>query len=314
MEKKCIGIDVGGTTVKIGIFETDGTLVYKWEVPSRKEENGAYILPDVAASIRKKLNEQGIPMDAVIGAGMGFPGPVQPDGYVEVCVNLGWRDLNPQKILSELLDGMPVRSGNDANVAALGEMWQGGGKGYKNLVMVTLGTGVGGGVVINGKVVSGAHGAGGEIGHITVPDPEKAPCSCGKCGCLEQYASANGIVRVTKKRLLEMDTESLLRGASTITCKDVFDAARQQDAFAVETLELIFDYLGEAIASICCVCDPQYVIFGGGVSRQGEFLLEGVKRHFEKYAFHACKSVQFRQATLGNDAGMYGAFRLLLLN
>ena len=169
-------------------------------------------------------------------------------------------------------------------------------------------------MVINGKVVSGAHGAGGEIGHITVPDPEKAPCSCGKCGCLEQYASANGIVRVTKKRLLEMDTESLLRGASTITCKDVFDAARQQDAFAVETLELIFDYLGEAIASICCVCDPQYVIFGGGVSRQGEFLLEGVKRHFEKYAFHACKSVQFRQATLGNDAGMYGAFRLLLLN
>ena len=146
MEKKCIGIDVGGTTVKIGIFETDGTLVYKWEVPSRKEENGAYILPDVAASIRKKLNERGIPMDAVIGAGMGFPGPVQPDGYVEVCVNLGWRDLNPQKILSELLDGMPVRSGNDANVAALGEMWQGGGKGCHDIVMVTLGTGVGGGV------------------------------------------------------------------------------------------------------------------------------------------------------------------------
>ena len=168
MEKKCIGIDVGGTTVKIGIFETDGTLVYKWEVPSRKEENGAYILPDVAASIRKKLNERGIPMDAVIGAGMGFPGPVQPDGYVEVCVNLGWRDLNPQKILSELLDGMPVRSGNDANVAALGEMWQGGGKGCHDIVMVTLGTGVGGGIIINGKIVTGSNGAGGEIGHIHI--------------------------------------------------------------------------------------------------------------------------------------------------
>ena len=154
MEKKCIGIDVGGTTVKIGIFETDGTLVYKWEVPSRKEENGAYILPDVAASIRKKLNERGIPMDAVIGAGMGFPGPVQPDGYVEVCVNLGWRDLNPQKILSELLDGMPVRSGNDANVAALGEMWQGGGKGYSDIIMITLGTGVGGGVILDQKILS----------------------------------------------------------------------------------------------------------------------------------------------------------------
>ncbi len=168
MEKKCIGIDVGGTTVKIGIFETDGTLVYKWEVPSRKEENGAYILPDVAASIRKKLNERGIPMDAVIGAGMGFPGPVQPDGYVEVCVNLGWRDLNPQKILSELLDGMPVRSGNDANVAALGEMWQGGGKGCHDIVMVTLGTGVGGGVVHDQKIVAGRHGLGGEIGHASL--------------------------------------------------------------------------------------------------------------------------------------------------
>ena len=211
MEKKCIGIDVGGTTVKIGIFETDGTLVYKWEVPSRKEENGAYILPDVAASIRKKLNERGIPMDAVIGAGMGFPGPVQPDGYVEVCVNLGWRDLNPQKILSELLDGMPVRSGNDANVAALGEMWQGGGKGCHDIVMVTLGTGVGGGVVHDQKIVAGRHGLGGEIGHIHIREGEKETCNCGGHGCLEQVASATGIAREARRKMAAKPDASVMR-------------------------------------------------------------------------------------------------------
>ena len=219
MEKKCIGIDVGGTTVKIGLFETDGTLVYKWEVPSRKGENGAYILPDVAASIRKKLNERGIPMDAVIGAGMGFPGPVQPDGYVEVCVNLGWRDLNPQKILSELLDGMPVRSGNDANVAALGEMWQGGGKGCHDIVMVTLGTGVGGGVVHDQKIVAGRHGLGGEIGHIHIREGEKETCNCGGHGCLEQVASATGIAREARRKMVAKPDASVMRAYGDAVAK-----------------------------------------------------------------------------------------------
>lgn len=307
------GIDVGGTTIKMGLLDDTGTLIEKREIPTHVQDNGEAILPEIAAEISAWIRKKNLETSEILGIGIGVPGPVDENGRINRCVNLNWGVFNLHETLGRMT-GLRVRAGNDANVAALGEEWKGGGEGCRSAVFITLGTGVGGGVVINGKVVSGAHGAGGEIGHITVPDPEKAPCSCGKCGCLEQYASANGIVRVTKKRLLEMDTESLLRGASTITCKDVFDAARQQDAFAVETLELIFDYLGEAIASICCVCDPQYVIFGGGVSRQGEFLLEGVKRHFEKYAFHACKSVQFRQATLGNDAGMYGAFRLLLLN
>ena len=179
MGKKCIGVDIGGTTVKLGLFEIDGTLLDKWEVKTRKEEGGKYILEDVAASIRSVLEKQGIALEEVVGAGMGVPGPVMPDGYVEVCVNLGWRDLNPQKELSVLLGGIPVKSGNDANVAALGEMWQGGGKGYTDIVMVTLGTGVGGGVIIDEKIVAGKHGLGGEIGHIHVRDEEKEHCNCG---------------------------------------------------------------------------------------------------------------------------------------
>ena len=156
MGMKCIGVDIGGTSVKIGLFETTGELLDKWEVKTRKEDGGVNILPDVAASIRKKLDEKGLDLKKdVAGAGMGVPGPVMPDGYVEVCVNLGWRDLNPQEELSRLLDGIPVKSGNDANVAALGEMWQGGGKGYSDLVMVTLGTGVGGGVILDQKIIAG---------------------------------------------------------------------------------------------------------------------------------------------------------------
>ena len=311
MEKKCIGIDVGGTTVKIGIFETDGTLVYKWEVPSRKEENGAYILPDVAASIRKKLNEQGIPMDAVIGAGMGFPGPVQPDGYVEVCVNLGWRDLNPQKILSELLDGMPVRSGNDANVAALGEMWQGGGKGCHDIVMVTLGTGVGGGIIINGKIVTGSNGAGGEIGHIHVTDSVDRPCNCGNTGCLEQVASATGVVYLANKKLASCDTPSVLRDGE-VSAKSVFDAVKAGDAVAQEIAEEFGRYLGLACANIAGVVDPQVFVIGGGVSKAGKILFDYIEKYYKKYAFPSCKDAKFALATLGNDAGIYGAAKLML--
>lgn len=168
MGKKCIGIDVGGTTVKLGLFEMDGTLMEKWEIPTRKEEDGAFILPDAAASVKEKLSERGLSLSDLAGAGLGLPGPVMPDGFVGVCVNLGWKNKNPQKELSALLDGALVRTGNDANVAALGEMWQGGGKGFSDIVMVTLGTGVGGGVILDKKIVAGKHGTGGEIGH---PEP-----------------------------------------------------------------------------------------------------------------------------------------------
>ena len=180
MSRKCIGIDIGGTSVKMGIFETDGTLLEKWEIPTRKEENGAHILEDVAASIKKKAAGMRISMEDFAGAGLGLPGPVLADGHVEFCVNLGWKKAsNPQKILSGLLGGLPVKSGNDANVAALGEMWQGGGRGYRNLVMITLGTGVGGGIILDGKILTGTQGVGGEIGHIHVRDGEPEACNCG---------------------------------------------------------------------------------------------------------------------------------------
>ena len=305
------GVDVGGTTIKMGLLDAEGTLIEKREIPTHIQNHGEAILPEIAAEIDAWMQERNLAKSEILGIGIGVPGPVDEDGRINRCVNLNWDVFNLHEELNRLT-GLCVKAGNDANVAALGEAWKGGGKGCRSAVFVTLGTGVGGGVVINGEIVSGAHGAGGEIGHITVSDPEKALCTCGKFGCLEQYASANGIVRVTEKRLRETGADSLLRAVDTITCKSVFDAARRQDAFAVETLEQVFDYLGEALASICCVCDPQCIIFGGGVSREGEFLLDGVKRHFEKYAFHASRDTQFIQASLGNDAGMYGAFRLLL--
>ena len=231
MGMKCIGIDVGGTSVKIGLFETTGELLDKWEVKTRKENGGANILPDVAASIRGKLQERGLELKKdIAGAGLGVPGPVLPDGSVEVCVNLGWRNINPQKELSELLDGIPVKSGNDANVAALGEMWQGGGKGCRDLVMITLGTGVGGGVIIDQKIIAGRHGLGGEIGHIHVRDEETEHCNCGGVGCLEQVSSATGIAREARRRMAATDKDSVLRKAGDrVTAKDVLDAAKEGD-------------------------------------------------------------------------------------
>lgn len=311
MEKKCIGVDVGGTTVKVGLFELDGTLLRKWEVPTRKEEGGVNILPDVAASIRKVLEEEQLTLNDVAGAGMGIPGPVLPDGYVEVCVDLGWHDINPQRQLSDLLEGLPVRSGNDANVAALGEMWQGGGKGYCDIVMVTLGTGVGGGIINNGKIVTGAHGAGGEIGHIHVTDDVECNCNCGNHGCLEQVTSATGITYLANRRLKKDDRPSMLRGGE-VNAKTVFDAVKAGDELAKEVAEEFGKYLGTALASVACVVDPEVFVIGGGVSKAGQIILDYIKKYYAQYAFMTCKQAGFALAKLGNDAGIYGAAKMLL--
>lgn len=304
------GVDVGGTTVKLGLLTEDGELVEKWEIPTRTQENGCAIVPDIAAAIDACLKRHQLEKTSVIGIGIGVPGPVNDEGLVNRCVNLNWGVFNLHEALGALT-ALPVKAGNDANCAALGEFWKGGGMGSRSAIFVTLGTGVGGGVVVDGKLLNGAHGVGGEIGHITVSAPDKAPCTCGKCGCVEQYASANGIVRVTKNRLASCTDETSLRQLERLTCKDVFDAARAGDRFAVDTLEEVFDYLGEALASACCVADPERIILGGGVSRAGDYLLRGTERHFRKHMFHACKGTEFSLAALGNDAGMYGAFRLL---
>ena len=305
------GVDLGGTTAKIACFDREGNMLSKWEIPTRLEKDGSYILPDIADSILQYIEKQNLSREDVLGVGIGVPGAVNSEGEVNRCINLGWGRFNIQQALSKLL-GFPVKAGNDATVAALGECWRGGGQGCENMVMVTLGTGVGGGIVVGGKVVHGAHGAGGEIGHMVLNRGETETCGCGKRGCVEQYCSATGIVRLAKKHLAATTCGSVLRGRKTFTCKDVFDAAEGGDIPAIEILEQVYAYMGEFIAGVCCVADPEVVVLGGGVSKAGAPLLEGVQRYFAHYCFHACAETRFALATLGNDAGAYGAFKLIL--
>ncbi|MEY8394690.1 ROK family glucokinase [Lachnospiraceae bacterium 45-P1] len=312
MSQKCIGIDIGGTTVKIGVFQADGTLLEKWEIPTKKEENGKYILGDIAASIKEKTAGWSMSLSDFAGAGMGLPGPVLDNGYVTFCVNLGWRDMNAQEELSRLLDGMPVKSSNDANVAALGEIWQGGGRGYKDMVMVTLGTGVGGGIILNGKIWSGMQGTGGEIGHMHVVEGETEQCNCGGYGCLEQVASATGIVRVAARLLAADKRPSSLRSIRNITAKNVLDEAKKGDQLAAESVETSCRYLGWALASITMVLDPQVYLIGGGVSKAGEFLIEKIQKYHDEMSPMAVGKAKVLLATLGNDAGIYGAAKLIL--
>ena len=305
MAKYVFGVDIGGTTVKIGIFTDDGKLLDKWEIPTRTDEGGKYILSDIAESVEDRRVEMGIDKKDVLGVGMGVPGPVRADGTVLRCVNLGWGIFNVEEELSKLT-GYVVKSGNDANVAALGEMWQGGGKGHRNIVMVTLGTGVGGGIIINGKMISGVNGAGGEIGHICVNDSETEKCGCGNTGCLEQYTSATGIVRSANILLNTTDKPSKLRTVQYISAKEIFDAAKDGDELAASLVENHGKVLGKALAQIACVVDPEIFVIGGGVSRAGDILVDTTKKYFLEYAFHACRTTQFALATLGNDAGIYG--------
>ncbi len=305
------GVDLGGTTVKIAYFDRGGTLLDKWEIPTVRENDGQQILPDIAASIRGYLDSKGIPDSDIIGIGIGVPGPVSRRGVVNKCINLGWGVFNVAQALSDLT-GFPVKAGNDATIAALGECWKGGGMGYENIVFVTLGTGVGGGIIVDDKPVYGSHGAGGEIGHIVLNRDEPEVCGCGKHGCVEQYCSATGIVRIAKQFLASDPAPSSLRDMENLTCKDVFDAAADGDAAAQAILEQVYAYLAEFLADVCNVVDPDAVVLGGGVSKAGQPLLDGVQRHLGKYIFHAVSDVQFSLASLGNDAGAYGAFKLIL--
>lgn len=312
MKKYCFGIDVGGTTVKMGLFTTEGELLDKWEIPTRKEDGGAYILNDVAASVEAKLAEKNIAKDDVAGAGIGVPGPTLDTGYVSICVNLGWKDKNPANELSELLS-IPVKAGNDANVAALGEMWKGGGEGYLDVVLLTLGTGVGSGIIINGEIAPSHRGVGGELGHITVNPDEEATCNCGNHGCLEQYASATGVVRIAKKLLAASKEESSLRTLETVTAKDVFDAAKAGDHLAVEAVEVLGKYLGLVVANVALTVDPDVFVIGGGVSKAGQVLIDVITKYYHKFAkIIGDNKAKVVLAKLGNDAGIYGAARMVL--
>ncbi len=310
MKKYCFGIDVGGTTVKCGLFSEEGVLLDKWEIDTRKEENGRHILPDVAASILEKLAEKDIAKDAVTGIGIGIPGPVNENGCTPCAVNLHWGFVDIEGQLREMT-GIPVKAGNDANVAALGEAWKGGGAGARSMIMVTLGTGVGGGIIIDGKIVPGFHGAGGEIGHVHVDDSITDPCNCGNCGCLEQVASATGIARLAREELAACDEDSLLRGQERITAKTVFNAVKEGDALSIRVAERFGVYLGKALAGFACVVDPQVIVIGGGVSKAGPILLDFIEKNYRKYTFSACRETDFALALLGNDAGIYGAAKMV---
>lgn len=315
MSKYCFGVDLGGTTVKIGLFSPEGEVIEKWEIPTRKDNNGSNILPDIADAVLSKLKERQIAKEEVIGVGIGVPGPVDDAGVVYKAVNLGWGVMNINDTLGSLL-GLPVKAANDANVAALGEMWCGGGKGCKDLVLATLGTGVGGGIIVNEKIVTGSKGAGGEIGHIHIVDDEPDACGCGNHGCLEQYASATGIVRLAKRKLASSNEESVLRAAQeagALSAKAVFDAVKDGDKIACEIAEEFGMYLGKGFAMIAGVVNPEVFVLGGGVSKAGEILCDYVSKNFQKYAFHGCKNAEFKLAMLGNDAGIYGAAKLVLV-
>jgi glucokinase len=312
-EKWIVGVDLGGTTTKLAFISTYGEIVHKWEIPTDKSDGGKNITTNIAKSIDRKLEELEQPKSKLIGIGMGAPGPVNLEsGIIYEAVNLGWENEYPLQDLLEAETSLPAVIDNDANCAALGEMWKGAGNGAKDLVCVTLGTGVGGGVIANGDIVHGISGAAGEIGHLTTKPVGGAPCNCGKTGCLETIASATGIVRIAKEKLAEKENTGELAKRyaqnGTITAKDVFDCARNHDSLANEIIDEVAYHLGLALANVANTLNPEKIVLGGGVSKAGEALLKPVNDYFKKFAFpRVAVSTEILLATLGNDAGVIGA-------
>lgn len=310
MDRYCFGVDVGGTSIKCGLFKPDGEIVEKWEIPTRIQDHGNAVLPDTAETLLEMLKKRQIDKTSVIGVGIGVPGPVTAAGTVDVAVNIGWGFKDIAGELAEYV-GLPVKAANDANVAALGEMWLGGGAGSSNLILVTLGTGVGGGIIVDGKIVTGAHGAGGEIGHARVDLEDPKFCNCGNRGCLEQKASATGIVRMAREALESSDKQSVLRNGE-LSAKAVFNAYKEQDVLATEIVERFAGHLGNALAVYATVVDPEVIVIGGGVSKAGQVLIDVVKKYYRQDAFPSCKETDIVLAKLGNDAGICGAAKLIL--
>lgn len=309
--KYSIGIDMGGTTTKIGLFHTEGVMLHWEEIPTRVAMGLDVMFQDIADKVQALGRQNSISLqDCCVG--IGVAGPVEEDGHVEGLVNLNMYDLYPAKELSQRLGGIPVAIGNDANVAALGELWQGGGKGCKSLFFITLGTGVGGGLIVNEQLIHGHHGLGGEIGHIKVNPHEPELCNCGGRGCLDQMASASGIVRNAKRFLAKEQADSVLRKVENFTAKDVFDAAKSGDSIAEQTVDYCMSFLGKAIADVSYIIDPEMVVLGGGLSQAGQYLLDVVYGHYDRYPTLSKQRCAFALAKLGSQAGMYGAAKLAL--
>ncbi|MCD8188890.1 MAG: ROK family glucokinase [Clostridiales bacterium] len=308
------GVDIGGTAIKLGAFRTDGTLLEKWQIPTRTEDGGKNVLPDALDALRGWMARNQIGWEQVEGVGMGVPGPVKIDGTVSGCINLNWGELHLPAILHELEPAISkFRVTNDVNAATVGELWKGAASDNLSAVMVTLGTGIGCGIVADGRVMSGSEGAAGEIGHFCVDREATVPCKCGKYGCLEQYCSATGLLRCAKLALFQQASRpSSLREKKRLSAKDVCDAAREGDALALELLDELGEKLGWALTAMASTVNPEVFIIGGGLSKAGDILLQPIERSFQKYAFHAFQDTAFVLAELGNDAGIYGCAKMVL--
>ena len=310
-----IGVDIGGTTVKNALFRPDGELIDKWEIPTRKTDNGSHIPADIWTSIEAKMKTNNLERTTCLGIGAGAPGFIEPEtGKVAIGVNIGWKDFHLKKQLEEL-SGLPVFLDNDANIAALGETWKGAGKDASNILAVTLGTGVGGGIIVNRHIVSGANGTAAEIGHITVED-DGAPCNCGRKGCLETVASATGIVRQANE-LLAQGKAPLLRKVKEelgkITTKEIFEVALKGDQDIQKMLDHVLDVLGFSLSNLAIALNPSKIIIGGGVSKAGDQILTPLKQAFKKYTLPRTQEIcEIVIAKLGNDAGVYGGAYLAL--
>ncbi|MET3557214.1 glucokinase [Streptococcus rupicaprae] len=318
MSKKIIGIDLGGTSVKLAILTQEGEIQEKWSIKTNILDEGSHIVPDIIDSIQSKLDSHGLTKDDFLGIGMGSPGVVNSQkGTVIGAYNLNWKTLQPIRQQIEGALGIPFFIDNDANVAALGERWVGAGENNPDVVFMTLGTGVGGGVIAGGNLIHGIAGAGGELGHITVDFDQPFECTCGKKGCLETVASATGIVNLARRFAANYAGDSKLKAlvddAQDVTAKDVFDLAKEGDALALMVYKQFAHYLGTACANIASVLNPAYIVIGGGVSAAGDFLLDGVRKVFEENSFPQIRtSTTLSLATLGNDAGVIGAASLVL--
>lgn len=318
MEKNWyVGVDIGGTTIKFAFIDTNGQIIVKWEATTNIDEGGKYITSDIEKEIFSKVEELQEDRSILKGIGVGAPGFINLEtGFIYEAVNIGWKDFHLKKELEEVT-GIPVVVDNDANLAALGEMWLGAGEGARDLLCVTLGTGVGGGIISNGQIVHGFKGMAGEIGHYTSIPKGGAACNCGKTGCLETITSATGIARLATEALQkdgtqESELSAIYEQSGRLTAKNVFDAAKNDDALAITVIDNISSYLGLALANMCAIINPEKIVIGGGVSKAGDFLIEAIKKQFKAYAIPLIgKETEILLATLGNDAGVIGAVWLI---
>lgn len=303
------GVDIFGPNIKIGFFDETGELLDKWKIAYSVLHGGNQILPTVAEEIESYMTRKRLFEDDIIGIGVGIPGPVNDAGVVNKCVNFGWGVFNIDRALSGLT-GLRVKSSNNANLSALGEYWKG--NGTKNMALMAMNTGLGGAVVCNGSLVCGAHGGGGEIGHIIVNPAEKEACTCGRYGCVEQYCSPTGIARLARRQLTASKTPSTLRNVRFFDYKGVLIAAEKGDKLALDVMEQVYRYAGRALANICCVTNPDTVVLGGEFCKIGQSALHAIEKYFRQYIFHANENVSFQLAALDTDACIYGAFKLVL--